>query len=417
MNPIPVHQPYEAFQYKNYRFFMLANILSILALQMQTTALGWELYERTHQAIVLAYVGLFQFLPVLCLSLFAGQAADRFDKQTVIRLTQILFTLSALGLMWASYQHASLMWFYGFMVTSAIARSFKTPAASSLLPLLIPEQSIQNAAVWNSSIYQVATIIGPAAAGIGLGMLGHAYWIYGIASLFSVLALVAFLPLRVLYPQVKDRAAIQWQGIAEGFRYLLHNKIILAAMTLDMTAVLFGGVTWLLPIFAKDILHTGPEGLGWLRAAGSIGSLAMAIVLAHLRPIQKNGPILFLVVFLFGLLSIIFGLSKDYWLSFSVLLLAGAIDNISVVIRMSLMQLLPPMHLRGRIASINAIFIGSSNELGGFESGLVASVLGPVFSAISGGVCTIVIVMAGLFLFPELKKLGPLSPQDRETPN
>jgi MFS family permease len=272
---------------------------------------------------------------------------------------------------------------------------------------LIPVTAFTNAATWNSSSFQLASVIGPALGGFGIAWLGSATGVYVLAAIAALLCFILTLAIKE-QKVIRSTEPISLQALAAGAKFVWQNQLILAAITLDMFAVLLGGAIALLPIFAKDILHVGPVELGYLQAAHSIGALTMAITLAYLPPLRKAGPALLWSVVGFGVVTIIFGLSRSFWLSMLMLILGGALDSISVVIRHTLVQIRTPDHLRGRVAAINSVFISASNELGGFESGLTAALFGPVISVVGGGIGTIVVVIATAMIWPGIRKLGAL---------
>ncbi len=405
---VSIHDPYAALRYRDYRLFAVGNMLAIMAMQMQSVAIGWELYERTGSALILGGVGLVQFLPVFLLALPAGHVADRFERKTIVVLMQILMALCSFALAWLSYHHGSIPVIYGVLMLGGIAQAFNNPAFSALLPQLVPIEVFNNAAVWGSSTFQIASVVGPALAGILIAIQKGAMPVYITDGIFSILCFT-FIALIQGRQAVREAGAFSLKNLVAGLRFVRDTKIILAALTLDMFAVLLGGVTTLLPIFARDILHVGPVGLGWLRAAPSIGALTMALAVAHLPPIKQAGKTLLWVVIGFGLTTIVFGVSTWFWLSMAMLVLNGALDNISVIIRWTLVQVGTPDAMRGRVSAVNSVFIGSSNELGGFESGLVAAWFGPVASAVIGGVGTIVVVVAVTMLWPQIRQLGSLN--------
>ena len=402
------HDPYAAWHYRNYRLFAIARNLLMLGSQMQSVAIGWELYERTSSAMILGGVGLVQVIPVFLLTLPAGHVADRWNRQGTVILTDMMLALCSFGLAVLSYTHGSIFLIYTCLFLGGVAKAFNSPASDALLPQLIPLEVFSNAATWNSSASQLAAVLGPAMGGGIIALQKSATWIYVIDAALIVicLRLIAAIPynktvrLSTQTPSLKTLVA--------GMNFVWHNKVIFAAIALDMFAVLLGGATALLPIFAKDILQVGPTGLGWLRAAPAIGALLMAVTLAHLPPMKRAGIALFWSVIGFGAVTIIFGLSRSFGLSLLMLALSGAFDNISVVIRHTLVQLRTPDELRGRVSAVNSVFIGTSNELGSFESGLAAALFGPTWAVVGGGIGTIIVVLLITLLLPELRRLGPL---------
>lgn len=399
------HDPYAAFRQPNFRFYVSGNIIATIGQQMQTVAVGWELYERTGSALALGGVGLVQVLPIVLLTLPAGHVADRYSRRRVLMLSQLLFIVSSLGLAAVSYRHGHLALFYLFLFLTGTARAFQGPAKGSLLPQIVEPERFGNAVTWNSVGWQLAAVLGPALGGAVIGLTHHAAPVYLIDAVMAFVFFGLLLPITPLADTAGSPPPLR--DLLGGVEFIRRTPVLLAAITLDLFAVLLGGAVTLLPIFAKDILHVGPTGLGWLLAAQSIGAVLMALVLAH-RPFRRAGPALLRAVIGFGLATIIFGLSRNFFLSFAMLMLLGALDGISVIIRSTLVQVRTPDFLRGRVAAINSLFIGTSNELGGFESGLVASLIGPVASVVVGGIGTIAVVLIVERAWPSIRALGRL---------
>lgn len=401
------HDPFAALRFRDYRLFTIGRVLLFVGSQMQTVAIGWELYERTSSALVLGGVGLAQVLPMIVLTLIAGDVADRRDRKLTTLLSVMLLALCSLALAVLSYTKSPVILFYACLILTGVARAFLKPASDALMWQLIPVSAFTNAATWNSSSFQLASVIGPALGGFGIAWLGSATGVYVMA---AIAALLCF-GLTAVITETRITVAkepISFKTLAAGAKFIWENQLILAAITLDMFAVLLGGAVALLPIFAKDILQVGPVELGYLQAAPSIGALLMAVSLAYLPPLRQAGPALLWSVVGFGIVTIIFGLSRWFWLSLLMLIFNGALDTISVVIRHTLVQIRTPDHLRGRVAAINSVFIGASNELGGFESGLTAALFGPVISVVGGGIGTILVVIATAAIWPGIRKLGSL---------
>ncbi|MDZ8089923.1 MAG: MFS transporter [Nostoc sp. DedQUE12b] len=401
------HDPFAAFKFRDYRLFTIGRLVLFVGSQMQTVAIGWELYERTNSAIALGGVGLAQVLPMIILTLIAGDVADRRDRKVTMLLSVMLLALCSLALGVLSYTQGAIFLIYACLVLTGVARAFLKPASDALMWQLIPVTAFTNAATWNSSSFQLAAVIGPAFGGFGIALLGSATGVYVLAAIAALLCFLLTLAIKE-QKSIRSTEPISLQALAAGAKFVWQNQLILAAITLDMFAVLLGGAIALLPIFAKDILHVGPVELGYLQAAHSIGALTMAITLAYLPPLRKAGPALLWSVVGFGVVTIIFGLSRSFWLSMLMLILGGALDSISVVIRHTLVQIRTPDHLRGRVAAINSVFISASNELGGFESGLTAALFGPVISVVGGGIGTILVVIATAMIWPGIRKLGAL---------
>jgi len=406
--PLVPHDPYLALRFLDFRLLFTGSFLSSLGEQMLTIAIGWELYERTGSALYLGLVGLVQVIPVFVLSLPAGHIADRFNRKRIVLVTLFLLALASLGLTILSYLHGPLLLIYGCLFIIGAATAFNSPASSTLVTQAVPEHAYQSAATWASSSWQLASVLGPAAGGILIALLHSATLIYALNAAIMVLYALLLLPLHEPKQKLVVSTETTLGSLREGMKFLWSTQIILASITLDMFAVLLGGATTLLPIFAKDILHVGPVGLGWLRAAPSVGALCVAFGIAHVPPFKKAGQVLLWAVGGFGLATIIFGLSHSFWLSLAMLFLLGGLDNISVVIRSTLLLTRTPNAMLGRISSVNSLFIGASNELGGFESGLVAQLFGPLVSVVGGGIGTIVVVLLVALLWPEMRRLGKM---------
>lgn len=409
------HDPYAAWRYPNYRLFAIARNLLMLGSQMQSVAIGWELYERTGSALILGGVGLVQVIPVILLTLPAGHVADRWNRQRTVFLTDLMLALCSFGLAVLSYTHGSIFLIYTCLLLGGVAKAFNNPACDALLPQLIPIEVYSNAATWNSSAFQLAAVLGPAIGGWMIAVQKSATRIYVIdgALILICTGLIAAITYNKTVRLSNQTPSLK--TLVAGMNFVWHNKVIFAAITLDMFAVLLGGATALLPIFAKDILQVGATGLGWLRAAPAIGALLMAVTLAHLPPMKRAGKALLWTVIGFGAVTIIFGLSRSFGLSLVMLALSGAFDNISVVIRHTLVQVRTPDELRGRVSAVNSVFLGTSNELGSFESGLAAALFGPTLAVVGGGIGTIIVVLVIALLLPELRRLGPLHSVEKST--
>ncbi|HLP90278.1 MAG TPA: MFS transporter [Nostocaceae cyanobacterium] len=405
------NDPFAALRFKDYRQFTIGRLLLFTGGQMQNVAIGWELYERTNSALVLGGIGLAQIVPILILTLIAGHVADKRDRRLTVLISLILLVCCSLALTVISYLQGAIFLVYTCLVLKGIARAFFKPASDAMMWQLIPTNVYTNAATWNSGIFQLASVIGPALGGFGIAIFGHATGVYIIAALTTLSCFA--LTTTIQKPEnTLNKEPISLKTLAAGAEFVWQNKIILAAITLDLFAVLFGGAVALLPVFAKDILHVGPLELGYLQAAPSIGALIMVTSLIYLPPIKKAGFALLWSVVGFGVVTIIFGLSRWLWLSILMLALSGALDSISVVIRHTLVQIKTPDNLRGRVSAINTVFISASNELGAFESGLAAALLGPILAVTSGGVATILVVIATAIIWPEIRHLENL--EERE---
>jgi MFS family permease len=403
-----VHDPYAALRHAGYRRLLSGNILARIGFEMQSVAVGWELWERTHSPTNLGLVGLVQFLPVILLSLPAGHIVDRYSRKALLLTAQGLMAAASLALAGLSYLQGPVELIYVCLLIVGISQAFGFPARWALVPMLVPHSDLANAMTWNSSGLQISTMVGPASGGLAWWASGGAVVPYLLAASCS-LACVALLS--GIRPQGESRATegTSLATLLAGVRFVWTTRLILATITLDLFAVLLGGATALLPIFAsEEFLNVGPSGLGWLRTAPAIGAFVMALVIAHRPPLRHAGPAMLWSVSGFGVATIVFGLSQNFWLSFAMLALTGALDNVSVVVRSTLVQVLTPDHMRGRVSAVNFIFISSSNQLGAFESGITAAWFGPVPSVVAGGVGTVLVVLAVILKWPEVLRLGSL---------
>jgi MFS family permease len=401
--------PYQALRFSGFRLLLIGFLIAGLGEKMIDVAIGWELYERTGSALVLGGVGLALVIPVLLLSLPAGHIIDRFNRKYIVIVSQTIMALASLGLTALSSTKGPLVLIYGCLAVYGCATAFNSPATATLVPQVVEENAFENAATWDSSVGQLASVLGPALGGVLIAVLGGATLVYAINAGVILIFVCLLFFLREIRPAAPRHESTTLQSLGEGLKFLYSSKVILASISLDMFAVLLGGATTLLPIYAKDILHVGPAGLGWLRAAPSLGALGMSFVIAHMPPFKRAGRTLLLAVTGFGVATIIFGISRSFWLSLLMLALLGAFDNISVVIRSTLLMTRTPNALLGRISAVNFIFIGASNELGGFESALVAQFFGPVISVVGGGIGTVLVVLLIALIWPEMRRLGTMS--------
>ncbi len=399
--------PYAALRFPDFRRFVIGNFVASLGVQMQTVAVGWDLYDRTGSALALGGVGLAQVLPIFLLTLPAGHVADRFTRRKVLIFAQAVMIASSLGLAAVSHARASIALFYAFLVLNGIGRAFHSPAKDSLGPQLLPVHLLANGATWRSSLFQLAAILGPAAGGAVIAVFHAAAPAYLLDALAAALFALLIFPVKPR-PYTPRPHAGALETVIAGVRFVRSTRVLFGIITLDMFAVLLGGAVMLLPIFAKDILRVGPTGLGWLLAAPSVGALVVALLLAHRPPLGRAGRSLLWAVSGFGVATIAFGLSRSFALSLFCLAAVGGFDMISVVIRSTLLQVLTPDDLRGRVAAINSLFIGTSNEMGGFESGATAALFGPVVSVVAGGIGSILVVLGIAWLFPEVRGFGSL---------
>ncbi len=383
--------------------------------QMLTVAVGWELYERTHSSLALGLVGLTAYLPMVVMTLPAGHVADTRERKQVIILMQGAMALTSLGLALVSWKGMPVEWVYVCLFAAGVARTFLWSASASFLPQLVAREEFPLAVNWSSSTFQFSAVTGPAVSGALIALTHSAATVYVLNALAALFCLAMICLIRARpQPIVKQEASLE--TVLGGFRFVFGHRMILGTITLDLFAVLFGGATALLPVYAKDILKVGPQGLGLLTAALPVGSITCALLMAHRPPMQKAGRTLIAAVILFGLATVAFGWSPWFWFSLLMLFLCGFADNVSVIVRHTLVQLLTPDAMRGRVSSVNNLFIGTSNELGGFESGLVSQYFGPVFSVVSGGVATVLVVLAVAWIWPEIPRFGRLVQPEEPNP-
>ncbi len=409
----------EAFGSRDFRRYQLARVAVILGAEAQSVAVAWQVYSITHRALDLGYTGLALFLPGLLFLLPAGHVADRFDRRKIILLCyglQVFCTATLALLAYAGTRNIYLIYAVLFLV--GMGRAFSAPASSALLTHLVPEKHFVNAVTWGGAIFQIANVTGPALGGVlftlpltrlipNRGLEGA-----GIVYLFTLLTLAWFLILILslnVRPGRMEHRAASLKVVLAGFQYVRSSPLLLGSFSLDLFVVLLGGAVALMPIFASDILHTGPRGLGALRAAPAIGAFTMSLVMARFPISRRAGARLFICVAIFGVATVVFGLSRNLWLSLAALAVSGAADMISVIIRGSLLQLATPPQMRGRVSAVNSLFIGASNELGEFESGLTAHWWGAVRATMVGGLGALAVAGVWAVLFPELRRANELS--------
>jgi MFS family permease len=454
------HDPYATLRIRDARYFLSGNLLSLLGTQMLSVAIGWEIYQRTNSETALGLVGLAQAIPIICFALFAGQLADAANRKLIVIVTQCLLAVCSVALAAVSFFHASIPHFHALDVGNAwlggldawlaslipsglllktssahfdepavplmylilfvngIVRAFNDPAKSSLLPRLVPLGLLSNAITWSSSSFQTAAVVGPAIGGF-LAAISYPL-VYAIDACGHVALVLLLLPIRS--PTVTPSAEkLSLRTVAAGLHFVFQKQVILATITLDLFAVLLGGAVALLPVYAK-LLNVGAIGLGFMRAAPAVGALLMGLILAHRPPMRHAGRNLLWAVIGFGAATIIFGLTAlfplylgqafgetlGFAIALAMLFFTGALDNISVVVRHTLVQVLTPDAMRGRVSAVNNIFIGSSNELGAFESGITARVFGPMISVVGGGIGTILVVLGCGVIWPQLRKITTL---------
>lgn len=390
-----------AFSYRNFRFFWLTTLLVSFAVQIMSVSIAWQIYDVTGEAFLLGLVGLSLFLPALVLILVTGLTADRFNRRMIMAICLGVELLCALGFLAFVNAQAHEVWpIFGILVVLGTARAFWSPAAQSLAPNLVPPEALANAITTNMSAWQFASIAGPALGGLLYGIAPSVA--FGTGAVLLVIAMGSVL--MISKPQHREsHQATSLETMLAGFRYIFSNKVVLGAISLDMFAVLMGGAVALLPIYAKDILHAGPQELGFLRAAPGIGAIVMALFLTRFPIRDHAGRLLFLFVGLFGAFTVLFGFSTTVWISVPALALVGASDMVSVTIRETIMQLWTPEEVRGRVNAVNSVFIGASNELGEFRAGTVAHLIGPVPAVVIGGFGSIAIAVLWSRLFPGLK--------------
>jgi len=408
-----------AFQYLNFRLYLTARFLVTASAEMQAVAVGWQVYGLTGRALDLGLVGLAQFLPGVLLFLVAGQAADRLPRQRILQgcylafsmVSLLLLGLTWLGLTWLGLTGrgpASVWPIYAVLVLNGVVRAFNGPASQAFLPAMLPEEHFPNAVAWASSIIQGAMALGPMAGGLVYGFAGSPVAVYAGSAAASLTGLVLISTIRVPAAE-RPRGTARLPVVLEGLRYIWREKLVLGAISLDLFAVLLGGAVALLPIYAKEILRVGPAGLGMLRSGPGAGAVVMAIVVAH-WPMKKHaGAAMLWCVAGFGVFTVVFGLSRNVALSMAALVLVGACDMVSVIVRHTLVQLATPDEMRGRVSAVNMIFIGASNEVGQFESGITAQWLGAVPAVVLGGIGTLLVVAAWARIFPALRKTAGLT--------
>jgi len=403
---------YAVLRNRDFVRYVIGRLIAVLGQQMLTVAVGWELYERTNSALALGLVGLTEMVAMVLCTLPAGHLADNVNRKDIIQTAMLVAVASSVGLALISAMRGPVFGVYTCLFAASVARTFLWPASSAFLTSLVPRALFPRAVTWNSGAFQLSSVAGPALSGGLIALLGRhlAHPAAAIYALNALAGLICFVLVAFIRrpPAVANREKMTLASLITGFQFVFAKPLILGMITLDMFAVLLGGATALLPVYAKDILHAGPDGLGLLQAALPMGAVSCALFLAHRRPMRKAGRTLLWAVTVFGAATIVFGVSKQFWLSFAALLVCGMVDNVSVVVRHTSVQLLTPDDKRGRVSAVNSLFIGTSNELGGFESGFVAHWLGPVFSVVSGGVCTILVVIAVALIWPELRRYGRL---------
>jgi MFS family permease len=410
MDDSPATANSSALAHRDFRRYLSAGFLAILAMQIQSVAVSWQVYGIARTPLALGYVGLFQFIPMMACTIPAGHLADRFDRRMILVYSNLASAIAAGGFLILALSRTTILWpFYAVLMLFGAARAFAGPASQSFVPLLVPQEQFPQAVAWSSSTSQVAVIAGPAIGG-AIYILGPAVD-YGLCmALFVAIAIVMF--------GIKSRSASYeaeadttvFERITAGIAYVWRKPLILGAFSLDLFAVLLGGATALLPVYARDILHVGPLGLGVLRSMPALGAAMLGLALGQMVRSQRHaGLAMYACVAIFGIATIVFGLSRNFGLSMAALYVLGASDMVSVYVRTTLTQLATPDAMRGRVSAVNRLFVGASNELGEFESGVTATWFGTVPAVVIGGVGTLVIVAVWYRMFPSLREVDRLS--------
>tara|TARA_R110002012_G_scaffold14093_1_gene59155 strand:- start:10032 stop:11300 length:1269 start_codon:yes stop_codon:yes gene_type:complete len=404
--------PYAALRIKEFNIFLILRFSLVFAWSMQFIIIEWQVYSITKDPLSLGVIGLMEIIPALSMALFAGHIVDQREKRNLLAICMALFSLISLGLFLLTWPVVVKDWstnsilygIYALVFFGGFLRSFFGPTIFSLVALIVPKKVYPNAATWSSSTWQMASVLGPATAGVLISMIG-VHWslcfVFGLV-IFALMTLSQIKKKPILNPKIGEPVM---QSLKEGLTFVFKTKAILGALTLDMIAVLFGGAVALLPIFAQDILHVGSEGFGVLRAAPAVGAFLTMLITAYI-PISKNaGMKLLAAVFGFGVCIIVFGLSSIFWISVVALFFSGVTDGVSMVIRQTILQIKTPDNMRGRVASVNSMFVGSSNELGAFESGVTAKLMGTVTAVVFGGTMTLITAVTTGIVSPSFRKL------------
>ncbi len=401
---------YAVWRISNFRRFISGRFFMTFAIQMQSVIVGWQVYDLTHDPFSLGLIGLSEAIPFLVVALYAGHVADMFKRKIIISVTATVYVIAAIVLLYLSYgmneiyKVSGVIPLYTVIAFTGVARAFFYPAQSAYMAQIVPRNLYANSSTWNSTVWHIAAVSGPAAGGLIYGFAGiHSAFICVVA--FSALSLLFFYTSKSVPVPARNENEGIFTSLSTGIRFVFSNQVLLGAMALDMFGVLFGGAVALLPVFASEVLHTGPQGLGFLRAAPAFGAVFMAMILAYHPPVKRSGVKLVWAVGGFGACIIFFALSGNFWLSLGLLVLSGMFDNVSVIIRGTILQMYTPDEMRGRVASVNSLFIGSSNELGSFESGLAARIMGLIPSVVFGGGMTVLIVAATSVFAPKLRKM------------
>jgi MFS family permease len=404
------HDPFAVLRLKEYKFYLANRFLLTMGITMQSVIVGWQVYDITKDVFALGMIGLSEAIPFIVISIFSGHIADTFNRKKIILWFTFLFILVTGALLYLSTDASSFIQRYGtlpifsMIVLVGVIRGFLSAAFPSILSQIVPRELYGNAATWNSTVWHGASILGPSVAGL-LIAVGYTT-AYTVDITFISLSFLAFLFIASKPIPPREKSETLYESLTSGIKFVFKNQVVLGALSLDLFAVLFGGAVALLPAFAEEILHAGAVELGFLRAAPAIGAVVMAFIIAYKPPTKNAGRNLFLAVGAFGLSTILFGLSENIWMAFFFLFLTGAFDNVSVVIRHTVLQLATPDNMRGRVSAVNGIFIGSSNEIGAFESGATARAFGLKPSIIVGGILTVIVVAVTAKLAPKLRQLN-----------
>jgi MFS family permease len=406
------NDPYQALRFREFNMFLLLRFAMVFAWSMQFIVIEWEVYSLTKNPLSLGIIGLMEVIPAVSMALFAGHIVDQREKKGMLAWCILGFSIISFGLFLLTWpavvgdasSDLILYSIYFLVFLGGLVRAFLGPTIFSLLSLIVPKKAYPNAATWSSSVWQIGAVLGPAVAGFSINWIG-VHWSMCLVVGFSISALIALTQIEkkpILNPKIGEPVM---ESLKEGIKFVFNNKTILGVLSLDMVAVLFGGAVALLPVFAQDILKVGPEGFGVLRAAPAIGAFITMLISAYVPLYKKAGMKLLIAIFIFGLCIIVFGVSTIFWLSVVALFLSGVADGISVVIRQTILQLKTPDHMRGRVAAVNSMFVGSSNELGAFESGLTAKLMGTVTSVVFGGSMTLLTVLGFGITSPTFRNL------------
>ena len=404
--------PYQALRYREFNIFLILRFAMVFAWSMQFIVIEWEVYSLTKNPLSLGLIGLMEVIPAVSMALFAGHMVDQREEKGLLVKCILGFSVISFGLFLLTWPivvgglstDVILYSIYFLVFLGGLVRAFLGPTIFSLLSLIVPKKAYPNAATWSSSVWQIGSVLGPAVAGFSINFIG-VHWSMCLVVGFSVFSLIALSQIEkkpILNPKIGEPVM---ESLKEGLKFVFNNKTILGVLSLDMVAVLFGGAVALLPVFAQDILKVGPEGFGVLRAAPAIGAFITMLISAYVPLYKKAGMKLLVAIFIFGLCIILFGVSTIFWLSVVASFVSGVADGISVVIRQTILQLKTPDHMRGRVAAVNSMFVGSSNELGAFESGLTAKLMGTVTSVVFGGSMTLLTVLGFGIQSPTFRNL------------